>query len=395
MASTPPEHSHMDSETERMLAVVEACSRCRCGCCKDQCPMYSELLEESIAPKGRNALIGAVAKGAVEPDERTMRIAYACLLCRRDETTCTAALKNAEANETFRRMLVDKGVAPLPAHDAVMKSLSNYGNPWQEPKVSRKKWARNLKGRRFTKGQHGTLLFVGCTAGLDRNLWEGPRALARLMDLADERWGTLLDDEVCCGSTAKRIGQEKMFQRLRDENVRTIHEIGARRVVVPCAGCFKTFKQDYGELLKDVEVLHSSEYLLQTIKERRLRLPPVEIKVTYHDPCHMGRHLGMYDVPRAVLKSVKGLRLVEMKNNRDKANCCGGGAGVKTAYPEVTSKVALKRLKEAEATGAGILVTTCPFCVQTLSAAKEQSRSPMEIVDLPVLLERIITGTIE
>lgn len=356
--------------------------------------MYAELLEESMSPKGRNALIGAIAKGAVEPDERAMRIAYACLLCRRDELTCTASLKNAEANESFRRMLVERGLQPLPAHDAVMKSLANYGNPWQEPKVARRKWARTMKGRKFTKSEHGTLLFVGCTAGLDRNLWEGPRALARLMNLADERWGALMDDEICCGSTVKRIGQEKLFQKLRDDNVRKITEIGARRIVVPCAGCLKTFRQDYGDLLKDVEVLHSSEYILQTVKEKRLRIPPVQIKVTYHDPCHLGRHLGMYDAPRAVLKSVKGLRLVEMENNREMARCCGGGAGVKTAYPEVTSKVAVKRLKEAEATGTSMLVTACPFCVQTLKAAKGQTGSAMEIVDLPVLLERIITGSI-
>ncbi len=381
-------------ENQRMSSVVEACSRCRCGCCKDQCPMYSELLEESISPKGRNALIGAVVKGAVEPDERAMRIAYACLLCRRDELTCTAALKNAEANETFRRLLVDRGLQPLPAHEAVLKSLTNYGNPWQEPSAARKKWARDKRGKRFTKGEHGTLLFVGCTAGLDRNLWEGPRALARLMDLADERWGSMLDDEICCGSTVKRMGHEKVFQKLREDNVKVIKDIGARRIVVPCSGCLKTLRQDYGGLLEGVEVMHSSEYILQVIKEKRLRVPPVQIKVTYHDPCHLGRHMGMYDPPREVLKSVKGLRIVEMKNNRDKAACCGGGAGVKTAFPEVANKVAVKRLREAEATGATLLVTACPFCVQTLKAAKEQIGSPMDIIDLPVLLERIITGTI-
>ncbi len=385
----------MDAETERMLSVVEACSRCRCGCCKDQCPMYSELLEESMSPKGRNALIGAVASGAVEPDERAMRIAYACLLCRRDELICGGKLKNAQANETFRKLLVDKGLQPLPAHEAALKSLANYGNPWQEPKLARKKWARNLKGRKFNKAEHGTLLFVGCTAGLDRNLWEGPRALARLMDLADERWGALQDDELCCGSTVKRLGQQKVFEKLRDDNINLIKSIGARRIVVPCAGCLKTFRQDYGELLQDVEVLHSSEYILKTLNEKRLRIPPVMIRVTYHDPCHLGRHLEMYDTPREVLKSVKGLKLVEMENSREKAKCCGGGAGVKTAYPEVASKVAVKRLKEAEATGTNILVTTCPFCVQTLKAAKEQTGSHMEILDLAVLLERIITGTIE
>src|SRR4030042_1568069 len=125
-----------------MLKVAELCTRCRCGCCKDECPMYSEVLEETISPKGRNQVIRAIASGELAPDERAMRIAYSCLLCRRDEQTCLAQLKNAEATETFREYLLEKGVAPLREHEILVKSLENYGNPWQESKAARKRGAK-------------------------------------------------------------------------------------------------------------------------------------------------------------------------------------------------------------------------------------------------------------
>src|SRR4030065_677252 len=153
----------MDQALSEMLEISERCDRCRCGCCKDECPMYSEILEESISPKGRNVLIRAITQGLLQPDERTVRIAYSCLLCRRDELSCTAKLKNAEATETFRRYLVDKGVPLLPEHEILVKSLENYGNPWQEPKTARRRWAKEFARGRLVPGKTDTLFFVGCT----------------------------------------------------------------------------------------------------------------------------------------------------------------------------------------------------------------------------------------
>jgi heterodisulfide reductase subunit D len=378
----------MDTEIAEMIAVADACIRCRCGCCKDECPMYSELLEETISPKGRNILIKALVDGVLEPDERAVRIAYSCLLCRRDEFSCTAQLKNAEATETFRRYLVDRGLPYLPEHVSMIKSLENYGNPWQESKTARKRWAKGLEGRRVVPGKTDTLFYVGCTFALDRSLQEGPAALAHLMELADVDFGLLLEDEVCCGSTMKRIGNSSLFEKLRKENEKRLRETGVKRIVTACSGCYKTLKQDYPGLGRDIEVLHSTEYLSKLLTSGRLKLKNTPINVTYHDPCHLGRHTEVYDPPRKILESIPGLKLTEMKNTREKSRCCGGGAGVKTAYPEVSMKAAVRRINEAEKTGADALVTTCPFCVQTLRAAAQSTGSRMEVLELSVLLDR-------
>jgi Fe-S oxidoreductase len=209
------------------------------------------------------------------------------------------------------------------------------------------------------------------------------------MERAGKSFGLLLEDELCCGSTAKRIGNSRLFEWLRQENEKRLLETGAKRIVTACAGCFKTLKQDYPGLSEKVQLLHSTEYLLSLLKDGRLRFKRAPIKVTYHDPCHLGRHADVFEEPREILAAVPGLKLIEMRDSREMSRCCGGGAGVKTAYPEVSRKAALRRLKDAERTGADMLVTACPFCVQTLREAAGDSGSKIEILELAVLLDRL------
>ncbi|MBN1677182.1 MAG: (Fe-S)-binding protein [Candidatus Thermoplasmatota archaeon] len=384
------ETAHMTSEYDGMLKVAEMCILCRCGCCKDECPMYSEILEESISPKGRNQLVHALLTGLLEPDERAVRIAYSCLLCKRDEYSCTAELRNAEATETLREYLLSVGMPLLPEHQLLVKSLENYGNPWQEPRSSRKRWAKGLKDKKVVPGKTETLFYVGCTFSLDRTLLDSPRALAHLLECAGEDFGLLLEDELCCGSTVKRLGHVQLFQKLRRENEQRIRATGVRRIVTACAGCYKTLSQDYKGLSQDVKVLHSTEYLAELVGSGRLTFKGADIKVTYHDPCHLGRHAEVYDAPRTLLHSVSGLELVEMKTSRELARCCGGGAGVKTAYPEISQKAAVRRIREAEKTGASALVTACPFCMQSLKDAAQSVGSSIDVVELCVFLDRYV-----
>ena len=305
--------------------VAESCVCCRCGCCKDGCPVYEVVLEESMSPKGRNELIRALHRGVVEPDERAMRIIYSCLLCRWDEFSCGAELRNAEATEEFRRHLLRSGVKLLPEHDRLAKNLGNYGNPWGEPRASRRRWAKDRPSPGAEAGEGGDMLFIGCTYSLDRSLHETPKALVSIMEKAGVDFRVMLENELCCGSTVRRLGDEVLFEKTREENAEAITDSNHRTLVTPCAGCYKTLSQDYGELLEGVRVMHSTQYLLELIREGRLAMERMDSIVTYHDPCHLGRHAGIYEEPRAVLSSIPGLQLVEMKNSRELARCCGGG----------------------------------------------------------------------
>lgn len=383
------QRSDSNAANPAMQDISESCVYCRCGCCKDGCPVYEEILEESMSPKGRNELIQAILKGVVHPDERTMRIVYSCLLCRRDEESCGARLRNSEAVEQFRSYLLEQGLEPLPEHRDLANSLRNYGNPWVQPRIARRRWIRDMESSSQPKEGDCDLLFVGCTFALDRSISETPKALASIMRKAGGRLRVLLEDEVCCGSTIKRIGEASMFDELRRANCEALLSCEPKRIVTPCAGCYKTMAQDYGDMLRGVKVVHSTQYLLGALREGRLFLKPLEATVTYHDPCHLGRYAGIYDEPREILGLIPGLELVEMKNSRELSMCCGGGGGVKTAYRDLSSRIAKKRIREAEATGASMLVTACPFCVQSLSTAAKSLGSQIVVEELSVLLDRL------
>ena len=381
-----------DENSASMVEVSESCVHCRCGCCKDGCPVYEEVLEESMSPKGRNELIQAILKGVVDPDERAMRIVYSCLLCRRDEESCGARLKHSEAVEQFRAFLVERGVELLPEHQSLANNLRNYGNPWGQPRSARKRWAKGAVLSEHAAGQGDILLFVGCTFALDRSLMDTPRALASIMRKAGERFHVALEDEACCGSTIKRLGEEQMFDERRRTNCEVILRTKPSRVITPCSGCYKTLIQDYDDMLRGAEVQHSTQYILRLLQQKRLELREMDATVTYHDPCHLGRYADIYDEPREILRRIPKLRLVEMKSSRELSMCCGGGGGVKTAYADLSTRIARKRIEEAQKTGASMLVTACPFCVQSLSTAATSLGSDIAVEEISVLVDRMSNG---
>lgn len=216
------------------------------------------------------------------------------------------------------------------------------------------------------------LYFRGCTAREKMNSIS--KATERILKIAKIDYETL-DDEKCCGSVLLRTGflddaKEQMNANLKDLEGKTI--------LTSCAGCYKTLKEDYKKYLGvDLKVIHISQLLEQLIKENKINLKGNgNLKVTYHDSCHLGRHAGEYDAPRNVINSISNL--VEMENNREKARCCGSGGGVKSAYGDLSNSIAELRIKEAKETDADFLVCACPFCKLNLS----QNSDDLEVLDL-------------
>lgn len=202
---------------------------------------------------------------------------------------------------------------------------------------------------------------------------------------------TLLDNESCCGSFLMRTGFKEDAEEVMKNNLQAILASNEKTVLVSCAGCYNTLKNDYKALF-DVElnVVHTSELINDLIDGNRIQVKPVEKTVTYHDPCHLGRHSGIYEEPRDVIRS--GAELVEMVRNRERSRCCGAGSGVKAAFPLLASDVADKRIQDAEETGAEILATTCSFCILNLENAVEKRKnlnekgSDLRVMDLTELI---------
>ncbi len=187
----------------------------------------------------------------------------------------------------------------------------------------------------------------------------------------------VLDNVDCCGSFLLRTGfTDNAIEVMRE----TFDKIGDNKVLVSCAGCYRTFKEDYKEILGvDLDVVHTSQFFKELIEKGVLKLEPIPRDVTYHDPCHLGRHLKEYDAPRWVIK--KSANLVEMEKNRENARCCGAGAGVRSAYPEITQEIGKMRIEDGGKTGAQIMVTACPFCILNL-----ESVSDLEVLDISQII---------
>jgi len=203
-------------------------------------------------------------------------------------------------------------------------------------------------------------------------------------------------DEWCCGSVMLRSGNKKVALEMMQHNVEAIRATGADTVITSCAGCYRTIKQDYpiyiGEL--GFKVMHTPEYVLEFIKSGKLSFKPMEkpTKVTYHDPCHLGRHMDIYEPPRKVLQAIPGLELVEMVRTRQFARCCGSGGGVASGYKTLSNQMADTRLNDAMETSAEILTSACPFCTYALHSAAERANvsNKLSVIDFSELINEQI-----
>ena len=235
------------------------------------------------------------------------------------------------------------------------------------------------------------IYFQGCIAR--EKLKKISNSTQKLLDKAEVQY-TILDTEECCGSVLLRTGFSEDAQDIMRN---TYKKLSGEKVLVSCAGCYHTFKKDYPEVLGEkVDVIHTSQLFALLIKNGKFSLShSSDEKVTYHDPCHLGRHMDQYQAPRDVLK--KTAHLIEMDRNRELARCCGAGSGVKSAFPEISQAVAKKRLEDARKTGTQLLVTCCPFCILNLKSANDDTenensgkfddaRKHLEILDLSQFL---------
>ena len=397
----------LDISTLDVLALLRYDACTRCGECTSTCPTGGEAQDiELVTPRGkilrlkefytRQYGLRARLLGPREiPDQQLRELAsraYECTICGQCRTVCPAHLDTIGMWENMREFLVANQLAPLPAHEAIIKSIENYDNPWMQPRTQRSRWSKRLEKevgiKDASKEACEVLYFVGCTAAYDPNIREMANDTARVLGRAGVDFGTLGNDEGCCGSTLLRTGLLESARKTALRNIELFERVSPSVIVTSCAGCYKTIKQDYPRIGKvGARVVHITQYVNELIDSGRLRLEKsVEGVVTYHDPCHLGRHNKLYDQPRKIIEAIPGLKLVEMERNREEARCCGAGGGVKTAFPELSQKISGMRAEDAERTGADMLVTSCPFCYQSLKAALEAKGSKTRMMDLMELV---------
>jgi len=357
---------------------LELCSRCRCGFCRVNCPIFLVSGVESATARGRNSLALALLDGLIKPSRGLAERFYMCALCAVCEARCPLEVDVDAIVETVRASLVELGLAN-PYHQKAAENLRATYNPYGRKPSDRARWAEGLEFDPKSK----VLLFAGCVYSYE--LGDVLRTLVDVLGKAGVKVNYLGPEEKCCGYPLLAMGFKKDYDALAEESIKALRATGAERILTACPACASTFGR-YKEQFEDfdLEPVHVVAFLKELLDEGALRLEgSLEgLKVAYHDPCHLARILGLTDEPRAIIKAIPGVEFVEMPHHGRDVICCGGGGGLLTAYPSMAIEIAKLRLKEAEEVGANLLVSSCPTCVSLLNRVSRATKSKVKVRDL-------------
>ncbi len=357
----------------------------QCGLCDAVCP-WNRVRTFSIRKIVREATFGLTE---IESEDL-----WRCTTCGRCPQQCPRDVRQIESGVALRRIATEYGVFPASVKPlrAVGSSLLSEGNPFGEGRKNRADWAEGLSVQTFTEGME-ILYFPGCYLSYDPRLKKVARATAHILNQAGVDFGILGSKENCCGESIRKTGDEALFKRLARENIKTFIDHGVKKILVSSPHCYHTFKNEYPEFRVNFEVVHISQYLFALINEGRLEIKKdYGKKVTFHDPCYLGRHNGLYDEPREVLKKIPGLELIEMAESRGDSLCCGGGGGriwMETPKGERFSDL---RVEQAIEVGAEVLATACPYCITNFedSRLNREDSEVIEIKDITEILQEVI-----
>jgi Fe-S oxidoreductase len=415
---------------------MEMC--CRCSICKFVplekltesrhswvCPSVSRYNFHTYSGGGRMNTGVALLEKELEYDDKLLDVVYNCQMCGACDISCKYAMDIdvLEPINEIRIKCVEEGHT-LKTLDGIMSGLRNKDTMVPGAKAGRGDWAKGLDVKDITKQKTNVIFHAGCRTAYNKDIWKVAAATVKLLQKAGVEVGIAGENELCCGGRAYQMGYKDDFLTQAKKNMALIKKSGAEILVTGCADCYHAFKVLYDKfgMKGDLEVLHTTEYLARLIKQGKLKPnKKVNIKVTYQDPCHLGRlgepyvrwegkpipgHIrvfnppkefrrgtyGVYEPPRDVLKSIPSLTLVEMDRIKEYAWCCGAGGGVKESNPDFARWTAKTRLDEAISTGVEAIVTACPGCEQNFSDTIRETGDKLKVYDVVELLEKSISG---
>lgn len=366
----------------------------RCAFCFDQkegegqkiCPPYATYGFESYGARGKLTIARALIDKEIEYDEDVAERIFACTECEACQEQCFKHLSLTEIYAAMKEDLAEQDLLPAGLSD-VLAQVDEFGNPYKQSAERRLAW---LSNKERVDQRADVLFFVGCTTAYLR------RGIARSSYEVLDKLGidfTILGNEKCCGHPYIVAGKMDQAKKVAATNLEAISRLGIKTVVFACPGCLRTFKEDMPRLLGKplpFETIHLSEFFTDELAKNPVQLNRLSRVVTYHDPCILGRHMGIYEPPRELVEMIPGVRLLEMPRNRDNSFCCGNGAFVRYDYEEMSVKSELDRFTEAEATGADTVVSACPACQSGLLDAKSKTGSKVEVLDIIELLAKAL-----
>ena len=392
------------TEIEKWHDISYHCAHCRMctvtdyhrlGIVEPICPSGTYFGFDSYYALGRTEVVRGLNEGLIKkPTDTLLKVVFACPSCGACTVMCKGFTQlGAEAQdlqyifEDLRAHLVNLGWAPMPSQAKFAESVRVNHNPYHEPHEERFAW---LEGGLPEEAE--LVYFAGCTASYRQQAIA--ESTVKALKATGLPFTILKGEEWCCGSPLLRTGQRELVTELAKHNVEAIRKLGAKRLITSCAGCYKTMKGEYPKILGyelGFEVLHSSEFFNSLIYWKKIKpSKEIDLVITYHDPCHLARRMGVFEPPREALQNIPGIKLIEMPRNRENAWCCGAGGGVKSAFKDFALWTAGERVKEAEGTGAKAIVSACPFCKTNLVDAVKAFDKPLEVYDVMELVSKAL-----
>ncbi|MDI6800150.1 MAG: (Fe-S)-binding protein [Actinomycetota bacterium] len=347
----------------------------QCGTCTSQCRVVE------CSPTFNPRLIHNYVKLGL--DEKLQEV-FKCTLCARCKELCPRGVDTRSLRIAVRKHLVDNKTYPENLNlmkDAmeVERNVANF------PNVDRAMWAEFLDEAPddfYVRDSAEVIYFVGCMASFSPAVQSIPATFVTFLDKAEVDFTIMGEEEWCCGYPLIVAGMGDFVEPLKEHNLKRVKEIGAKKMVFSCPSCFHTWMHEYKEA--DVQMFHHTEFIKNLIDEGRIKLGELKAKVTYHDPCDLGRNSSVYDAPRQIIEAISAAEFVEMKHNREYALCCGGGGDLEVVDAKLPVEIGKKVIEQAEETGADILITSCQQCKRTLvnAVSKESKLKVMDILEV-------------
>jgi heterodisulfide reductase subunit D len=385
----------------RQLMEVEACTNCQI--CADVCPAVTAAQDGELSGVYRIKSLKEIAKGrggifrkffgkkGLTEEERVHfgDTVFRCTLCGNCQEVCPVGINLKELWISLRHDMVHSGTFPKKIN-LIRDNLEESHNVFDEDNEERAEWVEDMRDPPddgFIKDQAEVVYFTGCTAAYFPLAQKIPVAFAQIMERSGVDFTLLGEEEWCCGFPLLGAGSMDMFQQFLEHNLEAVRKKGATKVVLACPSCYQMWREFYPH---EFEISHASQFIVELIKGNRVPLRELPLKVTYHDPCDLGRGARVFDEPREVIHSIPGVELVELPNNRENCQCCGGGGNLEMVDAKLAAEIAGQKIEEVISTGAQAVVTSCQQCVRTLTTYVKRNKISIEVMDITQLVHRAL-----
>ncbi|MBW1925171.1 MAG: (Fe-S)-binding protein [Deltaproteobacteria bacterium] len=385
----------------RQLLEMEACTNCQV--CAEVCPAVAASGDGELSAvfrmkgvkdlvRSRSAFFQRLFRRETWEEERGKHFSgtsFRCTLCGNCQEVCPVGIRLKDLWLSLRQDMVHSGFYPKKI-EMIRDNLARSRNVFDEENEERAEWVEDMRDAPddgFIKERAEVVYFTGCVAAYFPLAQKIPMALAELLEAGGVDFTLLGEEEWCCGFPLLGAGLKEMFREFADHNLEAVREKGASRVIFACPSCYQMWREYYPARFR---ISHATQYLLELLGEGRIPLKETPLKVTYHDPCDLGRGAREFDAPREIIRNIPGVTFVELPRNRENCRCCGGGGNLEMIDAKLSAEIARAKIEEIQSTGAQAVVTSCQQCVRTMTTFVRRNKIPLEVMDITQLVLRAL-----